>query len=293
MSNIFDGSKEGWAVALLENANIGEWLRESEENIVFKIIQMIDGQETDKYFLSNLDNLERDLSKIYFACTNENGRGTLLNETYIKLSNIGLDHFLLSYNDNLWQFFYPGANADINSEYSFGDQSIRQSLSRRCFYLKTNNNEVSISTSFITIPSETYNNYLNSSRIPFTNRNCSVMDKYILVTEVERGRYKNNLNEESTGDQSISTVTSKSYDWLPRNLPDVSEENNDSDVSALSTPERGGRTRHKQKKLRKKGTKKINFKNKTSKLKKLKILKKNKSKSNKNIKHKHKKLSYN
>ena len=257
MSNIFDGSQDGWVVSMLENANIGEWLRENEDNIVFKIIQTINGQETDKYFLSNLDNLERDLSKIYFACTNENGRGTLLNETYIKLSNSGLDHFLLSYNDNLWQFFYPGANADINSEYSFGDQSVRQSLSRRCFYLKTNNAEVSISTSFITIPSETYNNYLNNSIIPFANRNCSVINKYILVTEVERGRYKNNLDENTEmNDSSISSVTSKSYDGFYRDSPDVSsDENNISPLSASntpeSTPERGGRTPRKQKKLKK------------------------------------------
>ena len=281
MSNIFDGSQDGWVVAMLENANIGEWLRENEDNIVFKIIQIIDGQETDKYFLSNLDNLERDLSKIYFACTNENGRGTLLNETYIKLSNIGLDHFLLSYNDDLWQFFYPGANADVTSGNSFGDQSIRQSLSRRCFYLKTNYNEVSISTKFITIPSQAYNNYLNSSRIPFTNRNCSVMDKYILITNVENGIYKNNLNEESIGNQSsISSVTPESFNWIHRESPDVSSDENDvSPLTASSSPERGGRTRRKQKKLRKTKIKKSNLKNKTGKLRKLKQLKKNKKHS--------------
>ena len=291
MSNIFDGSQDGWVVAMLENANIGEWLRENEENIVFKIIQIIDGQETDKYFLSNLDNLERDLSKIYFACTNENGRGTLLNETYIKLSNIGLDHFLLSYNDDLWQFFYPGANADVTSGNSFGDQSIRQSLSRRCFYLKTNYNEVSISTKFITIPSQAYNNYLNSSRIPFTNRNCSVMDKYILITNVENGIYKNNLMEESSGNQSsISSVTPESFNWIRRESPDVSpdvslDENDVSPLTASSTPERGGsRTGRKQKKHRKKVTKKSNLKNKTGKSKKTKNLNKNKRKSAKKYK---------
>jgi hypothetical protein len=288
MSNIFDGSQDGWDVVDYTNKNVGEWLRAGERNIVFKIIKIIDGQETDKYLLSTLDNLELDLSKIYFGCTNENGTGSLLNETYVKLSNIGEDHFLLSYNENLWQIFYPDANADKNSENSFGDQSIRQSISRRCFYLKTNNVEVSISTKFITIPSEAYNNYIINSVFPFTNRNCSVIDKYILITDVENGIYINNLNEESSGNQSsISSVTPESFNWIRKESPEVSEEENDvSPLTASTTPERGGsRRRRKQKNIRKKVTKKSNLKNKTSKLKQLK---KNKRQSAKKIKNKYK-----
>ena len=246
MDNIFDGSQQGWSVALLEEVNVGNWLRENEENIVFKIMITIDGEPTQKYFLSNLTNLEGDLDTVFFAC-NADTR-VLLNEPYVKLRNIGLDYYLLAYNDNLWEFFFPNPNDDINSEYEFGDQSIssRKKLSKRCFYLNTNENRVSISTTPIRIPSNYYTQYLLHNELPAIN--CSrIDDSYRLITNVEHGIYKNNLEEDSSVSvaSTISSVTPQSTTWLPKPSPENSDsENSDSDVSPLSSsPERGGRTR--------------------------------------------------
>jgi len=266
MSNIFDGSQQGWSVAMLGDINVGEWLRENEENIVFKINLMINGEPTPKYFLSNLTYLEGDLSTIFFACNTETH--VLLNEPYVKLKNIGLDFFLLSYNDNLWEFFYPNPNDDINSEYSFGDESIssRKKLSKRCFYLKTNENKVSISTVPVKIPSNDYTNYVVSNILPTIN--CSqIDDSYRLITGVERGVYKNNIDEDSSVSvaSTISSVTPESITWMPKPSP----ENSDSDVSPMTSPERGGRTRKRKHKPK--------YKNKMRKTRKTKRTKRTKT----------------
>lgn len=279
MDNIFDGSQEGWSVALLDDVNVGEWLRENEENIAFKIIITNDGVPSPKYFLSNLTNLEGDLSTIFFAC-NADTR-VLLNEPYVKLKNVGLDYFLLAYNDDLWDFFYPNPNDDVNSEYSFGDQSIssRKKLSKRCFYLKTSENKVSISTTPVQIPSTAYTDYIVRNILPQIN--CSQIDNsYRLIRKVEHGIYKNNLDEESSVSQSstISSVTPESIDWVRKPLPD----NSDSDVSPMSSPERGGRTRKRKNKLKKtKKNKKITRRNKSVKAKSNKRNKINKRQSKK------------
>ena len=287
-NNIFDGTQEGWYVLTGEYININEWLTREETNIVFKITKMINGEPTAKYFLSSYDTLsEYDLTKIYFNCTNENGVSKLLNEPYVRLSNSGLDYYLLNYSEDLWSIFFRESGNDINSEYSFGDQTktSRKEKSERCFYLKTDNNKkITIDTNiFISIPSDIYNTFLESNRIPFGNIKCSVSNDYLLITEVVQGIYKNNLNEESLSSESqslISSVTPESYSWQHRNSPDVSEDSYTSDISPLTSPERGGKTRRKLKKHRTSKTKKNTLKNKTGKLKKNK---KNKRKSNKKL----------
>lgn len=283
MDNIFDGSKFGWSVELLENVNIGEWLRENEENAVFKIKIMLDGELTEKYYLCKLDNLEQTLSTIFFGC--DMNTRVLLNKTYVNLKYIGLDHFLLEYTDDLWQFFYT--NDDINSEYSFGDQSIssRKRLAKRCFYLKTNQQTVSISNTPIKIPSDAYNNYHLRNILPPIN--CSQIDNtYRLITDVEHGIFKNNLDEESSQEQSnissISSITSKSYNFLNKPSPDNSEDEY-SDISPLTSPERGGRTQKRKNKNKLQKTKKTK---KTKQSKKSKKTNKNKRKIKKSKKSK-------
>jgi len=279
MENVFDGTQNGWSVELLDNINIGEWLRQDEENAVFKIIITINGELTEKYYLCNLNNLEQTLSTIFFGC--DINTRILLNKTYVNLKYIGLDHFLLEYTDDLWQFFFTNPNDDINSEYSFGDQTIssRKRLSKRCFYLKTNEQTVSISATPIKIPSNAYNDYHLRNILPPIN--CSQIDStYMLVTNVEHGIFKNNLNEESSQEQSnissISSITSKSIDWLPKPSPDNSV-GEYSDISPMSSPERGGRTsNYKSKKIKNsKKTKKTKRTKKTKKTKQSKKSKKN------------------
>lgn len=267
MDNIFDGTQFGWSVELLENINIGTWLRENEENIVFKIIITINGELIEKYYLSNLNNLEQTLSTIFFGC--EINTRVLLDRTYVNLKYIGLDHFLLEYTDDLWQFFFTNPNDDINSEYSFGDQTIssRKRLSKRCFYLKTNEEIVTISTTPVIIPSNTYNDYHLHNILPPIN--CSQIDStYLLVTNVEYGIFKNNLDEESTKDNpsTISSITTESIDWLPKPSPVNSEEEYfDSDISPMTSPGRGGRTRKYKKSLKKNNNSKKSKQSKNSK----------------------------
>jgi len=274
LNNIFDGNENGWSVALFDNVNIGEWLRENEENIVFKIYI----NQVPKYFLSNLDNLEQTLSNIFFGC--DLNTRVLLNETYVNLKYVGMDHFLLKYTDDLWKFFYTNPNSDINSEYSFGQSiSSRKKLAKRCFYLKTDEQTVSISATPIKIPSDYYTDYLLNNILPPIN--CSQIDStYLLITGVEYGKYKNSLDEESTIDNpsTISDVTSESIDWRPKPSPD----NSDSDVSPMTSPERGGRTRkHKHKNKLKKTKKSKKTKNqKDKKSKKTKKSKKSKRQKN-------------
>lgn len=276
MENVFDGTQNGWSVELLDNINIGEWLREDEENAVFKIIIMINGELTEKYYLCNLNNLERTLSTIFFGC--DINTRLLLNKTYVDLKYIGLDHFLLEYTDNLWQIFFTNPNDDINSEYSFGDQTIssRKRLAKRCFYLKTNEQIVSISEKPIKIPSDAYNDYHLHNILPPIN--CSQIDNtYMLVTNVEHGIFKNYLNEESSQEQSnissISSIKSKSIDWLPKPSPDKSL-GEYSDISPMSSPERGGRTRKYKKSLKKNNNSKKSNQPKNSKKQKKKKTKK-------------------
>jgi hypothetical protein len=284
MANVFDGTQVGWSVELYDYVNIGNWLRDNHDNIVFKIIQIIDGRPTDQYFLSNYDNLERDLSKIFFGC-NEQTR-VLLDKTYIKLSNIGLEHFLLEYNDNLWYFFYPDDNADINSEYSFGDksQNTRQINSKRCYYLKTNNTSVSISTRRpINVGTEEYANYLRNI---LPQINCSEIDStYLLITDVENGIYKNNLDEpddsgnDSDNETVISSVTPESFELFPKPSPENSSrfsEDSDEENYDERNYRRGGTT-YKRKNTFKKKTKTTKSKNKTKQIKKMK---RNKSRKN-------------
>lgn len=280
MDNIFDGSQFGWSVELLENVNIGEWLRENEENAVFKIKIMLDGELTEKYYLCNLDNLEQTLSTIFFGC--DMNTRVLLNKTYVNLKYIGLDHFLLEYTDDLWQFFYT--NDDINSEYSFGDQTIssRKRLAKRCFYLKTNEQSVPISNTPIKIPSDAYNDYHLRNILPPIN--CSQIDNtYRLITDVEHGIFKNNLDEKSSVNQStISSVTPESINWLPKPSPDNSDDEY-SDISPLTSPERGGRTQKRKNKNKLQKTKKTK---KTKQSKKSKKTNKNKRKIKKSKKSK-------
>jgi hypothetical protein len=273
MENVFDGTQNGWSVELLDYVNIGEWLRQDEENAVFKIIITINGELTEKYYLCNLDNLEQTLSTIFFGC--DINTRILLNKTYVNLKYIGLDHFLLEYTDDLWQFFFTNPNDDINSEYSFGDQTIssRKRLAKRCFYLKTNEQTVSISATPIKIPSNAYNDYHLRNILPPIN--CSQIDStYQLITNVEHGIFKNNLDEESSivNQSTISSVTSKSYDGINKPSPDNSEDEY-SDVSPLTSPERGGRTRKRKHKNKLNKTKKTK---KTKHSKKSKISKKSK-----------------
>lgn len=261
INNIFDGNENGWSVELLENVNIGEWLRENKENIVFKIYI----NQEPKYFLSNLNNLEQTLSEIFFGC--DLNTHVLLNETYVNLKYVGMDHFLLKYTDDLWQFFYNDQISDNNSEYSFGDESIssRKRLTTRCFYLKTNEQTVSISKTPIKIPSDYYTNYHLNHILPPIN--CSQIDStYLLITDVEHGIFKNSLDEESKIDSqsSISSVTPESIDWLYKPSPDI---------SPMTSPERGGgRTRKRKHKNKSKKTKKITTKKtkKTTKSKRIK-----------------------
>jgi hypothetical protein len=273
MENVFDGTQNGWSVELLDYVNIGEWLRQDEENAVFKIIITINGELTEKYYLCNLDNLEQTLSTIFFGC--DINTRILLNKTYVNLKYIGLDHFLLEYTDDLWQFFFTNPNDDINSEYSFGDQTIssRKRLAKRCFYLKTNEQTVSISATPIKIPSNAYNDYHLRNILPPIN--CSQIDStYQLITNVEHGIFKNNLDEESSivNQSTISSVTSKSYDGINKPSPDNSEDEY-SDISPLTSPERGGRTRKRKHKNKLNKTKKTK---KTKHSKKSKISKKSK-----------------
>lgn len=263
INNIFDGSKVGWSVELLENVNIGEWLRQNEENIVFKIYI----NQEPRYFLSNLDNLEQTLSEIFFGC--DLNTHVLLDETYVNLKYVGMDHFLLKYKDDLWPFFYNDQISDNNSEYSFGDESIssRKRLTTRCFYLKTNEQTVSISATPIKIPSDYYTNYHLNKILPPIN--CSQIDStYLLITDVEHGIFKNSLDEDSIIDDSqssISSVTPESIDWLYKPSPNV---------SPWTTPERGGRTRKRKHKNKLKKTKKTTKKTtkKRKKTKKSKIM---------------------
>jgi hypothetical protein len=286
MENVFDGTQNGWSVELLDNVNIGEWLRQDEENAVFKIIITINGELTEKYYLCNLNNLEQTLSTIFFGC--DINTRILLNKTYVNLKYIGLDHFLLEYTDDLWQFFFTNPNDDINSENSFGDQTIssRKRLAKRCFYLKTNEQTVSISATPIKIPSNAYNDYHLRNILPPIN--CSQIDStYMLVTNVEHGIFKNNLDEESSQEQSnistISSVTSKSYNFLNKPSPDNSQDDY-SNISGMTTPERGGRTRkrkHKNKLKKNNNSKKSKQSKNLKKQKKTKKIRKNKRKSNK------------
>jgi hypothetical protein len=282
MENIFDGTQNGWSVELLEEINIRQWLTDDEENIVFKIIVTINGEPTSKYYLCNLNNLQQTLSTIFFGC--DINTRVLLNKTYVNLKYVGLDHFVLEYTDNLWQFFNTNPNDDINSEYSFGDQSIssRKRLSKRCFYLNTNEESVTISTTPVKIPSNAYNDYHLRNILPPIN--CSQIDStYLLITNVENGIFKNNLDEESTtvNQSTISSVTPESINWLPKPSPNNSEEEY-SDISPMTSPERGGRTRKYKKKLKKNNNSKKSKQSKNSKKqKKTKKIIKNKRKSKK------------
>jgi hypothetical protein len=257
-------------------------LTDDEENIVFKIIVTINGEPTSKYYLCNLNNLEQTLSTIFFGC--DINTRVLLNKTYVNLKYVGLDHFVLEYTDNLWQFFNTNPNDDINSEYSFGDQSIssRKRLSKRCFYLNTNEESVTISTTPVKIPSNAYNDYHLRNILPPIN--CSQIDStYLLITNVENGIFKNNLDEESTtvNQSTISSVTPESINWLPKPSPNNSEEEY-SDISPMTSPERGGRTRKYKKKLKKNNNSKKSKQSKNSKKqKKTKKIIKNKIKSKK------------
>jgi len=285
MEYVFVGTQNGWSVELLENINIGTWLRENEENIVFKIIITINGEPTTKYYLCNLNNLEQTLSTIFFGC--DINTRVLLDRTYVNLKYVGLDHFVLAYTDDLWQFFFTNPNDDINSEYSFGDQSIssRKRLSKRCYYLKTNEEIVTIATTPVKIPSNTYNDYHLRNILPSIN--CSQIDStYLLISHVEHGIFKNNLDEESStvNQSTISSVTSESIKFLPKPSPDNSEDEY-SDISPMTSPERGGRTRKYNKKLKKNNNSKKSKQSKNSKnskkQKKTKKIRKNKRKSNK------------
>lgn len=277
INNIFDGSQFGWSVVQQEEVNIGEWLRQNEANIVFKIYI----NQEPRYFLSNLDNLELTLSTIFFGC--DMNTRVLLNKTYVNLKYIGLDHFLLEYTDDLWPFFGLELVSDKNSEHSFGEQtrSSRKRLAKGCFYLKTNKQSVAISNTPIKIPSDAYNDYHLRNILPPIN--CSQIDNtYRLITDVEHGIFKNNLDEESSQEQSnissISSITSKSYNFLNKPSPDNSED----EYSVLSplTPERGGRTQKRKNKNKLKKTKK------TKQSKKSKKTNKNKRKIKKSKKSK-------
>ena len=252
LNNIFDGNENGWLVESLEHVNIGEWLRQNEENIVFKIYI----NQEPRYFLSNLDNLGKTLSEIFFGCD--------LN-TRVLLKYVGMDHFLLKYTDDLWQIFYNDQISDNNSEYSFGDQTIssRKRLAKGCFYLKTNEQKVPISATPIKIPSDYYTDYHLHNILPPIN--CSQIDStYLLITDVEHGIFKNSLDEESKIDSqsSISSVTTESIDWLYKPSPDI---------SPMTSPERGGRTRKREHKNKLKKTKKTTKKRKkTTKSKRIK-----------------------
>jgi hypothetical protein len=96
ISPYIDENDIGFDVIGLVNVNIKEWLRESDNNIVFKL--------KNKYYLTDYDRLTDDMNKNYYEC-DKNG---LIKKDYIycKLKFSSIEHHVLRLDKNTPDFLF-------------------------------------------------------------------------------------------------------------------------------------------------------------------------------------------